>query len=210
MVEDLQLIGVSHALVGHSERRLHLGETEELIQRRTAQLLAASIIPILCVGEGLADREAGRTRAILDDQLAVMALAFEQAAVEPHPARFVIAYEPMWAISTSGSHATLDPAEASDAHAHVRFKLDHVFGRGFGDAVSVIFGGSVNASNAMSYFEQAEMTAGLQDRACNRRMDFLASLPPFVRPFLIAHRRRRPAQKLRTPGEADLDRPQRS
>ena len=158
---DLAAFSVRYCIVGHSERRTHLGETEAIIQFRLSALLSANIIPILCVGETLAQRQGHSMVEVLRRQLASLLAAFKASGIEPHPARAIIAYEPMWAISTSGSHLTIEPDEGVAAHDAVRALLDEQFGPHFGEAISVIFGGSLDGVNAASFFERPAIDGGL-------------------------------------------------
>ncbi len=160
-VSDLNLFSVKYCLVGHSERRTHLGETEQMIGRRLEALLSASITPILCVGESLDERRAGRSVEVISEQLATLRIAFAACAIAPDPARAIVAYEPMWAISTAGSNLTLTPADAATSHDAIRRSLDALFGAPFGDATSILFGGSVNSADAKEVFGHPTIDGGL-------------------------------------------------
>jgi triosephosphate isomerase len=160
-VTDLDVFSIAYCLVGHSERRTHLGETEEIIQQRLQALLAASITPILCVGESLDQRRAGKSADVITQQLASLSQAFAACAITPDPVRVIVAYEPMWAISTAGSNLTLTPNDAAKSHDAIRQSLDALFGASFGDATSILFGGSVNADDAKDYFDHPAIDGGL-------------------------------------------------
>lgn len=134
--------GARYALVGHSERRHVFGETEAQTAQKCAAAVRGGIIPILCVGELLAQREAGTTNDIVLRQLEVGLSELSPDAI----ASMAIAYEPVWAIGT-GKTAT--PSDASTVHGAIRSALDKRLGKSSGD-VSILYGGSVNAGNAKS------------------------------------------------------------
>lgn len=133
--------GVVYVLVGHSERRHVIGENDETIQRKVKAVLDGRLCPILCVGELLEEREAGRTHEIVENQLRRGLLG-----VMPEQLRDVtIAYEPVWAIGT-GKVATPDQAE--EVHAFVRTTLTKLYGADLAQAIRIQYGGSVKADNA--------------------------------------------------------------
>jgi len=146
----LTAAGVQWVLVGHSERRQFFGETDETVFRRTVAALAAGLKPIVCVGEMLADREAGKTDDVLATQFSggLAPLTPEQFA------KVVIAYEPVWAIGT-GKTAT--PQIASDAHACIRALVAAKYGKAAGDAVRILYGGSVKPDNAKELMAQEQI-----------------------------------------------------
>ena len=146
----LQAAGVTHAIVGHSERRQYFAETDETVLRRTQAALEFGLMPIVCVGERLEERESGSTEAVLlrQFQKGIASLTAAQFA------RIVIAYEPVWAIGT-GKTAT--PEMAADAHRTIRAQVRAAFGAGAADSVRVLYGGSVKADNARSLMAQPEI-----------------------------------------------------
>lgn len=158
-------VGAGWTLVGHSERRQHHAESNELVARKFAAALAGGLTPILCIGESLAQREAGQTEAVIGGQLsAVLALSgiasFDTA---------VIAYEPCWAI---GSGRTATPEQAQQAHAFIRSQLekeDVMIAR----LTRLLYGGSVKAANAVELFAQADVDGGLIGGASLTASDFL-------------------------------------
>ena len=132
--------GARYALVGHSERRHVFGETDEQTALKCGAATRAGLIPILCVGELLAEREAGKTLDVVKRQLTTGLARLDENTI----ANMAIAYEPVWAIGT-GKTAT--PGDASEVHGEIRRILeDRVVGQGAG--IPVLYGGSVNASNA--------------------------------------------------------------
>jgi triosephosphate isomerase len=145
--------GCAYGIVGHSERRQLFGESSELVARKASALCASGIAPIVCVGETLAEREAGRTLAVLEAQLAgsLARIAPERAA------DLVIAYEPVWAIGTG---RTATPELAQEAHAAIRAWLRGRFG-GAAEAVRIQYGGSVKPENAAELMTQPDVDGAL-------------------------------------------------
>ena len=145
--------GCHYVLVGHSERRNVFGETDELVAQKSERALARGLTPILCVGELLAEREAGATEAVVARQLdAVIQRCGLQSL-----ARSVIAYEPVWAIGT-GKTAT--PQQAQAVHAYIRGRIAAA-DRPLADAVTILYGGSVKAANAAELFAMPDVDGGL-------------------------------------------------
>jgi triosephosphate isomerase len=137
MVKDA---GATYVIIGHSERRRLFGETDASVNRKVAAAIAAELVPIVCIGETLAERESGETFAVLDRQIRAGLEGVAPAAV----GALIIAYEPVWAIGT-GKNAT--PAEAGDAHRHIRARLREGFGAEAADACRIQYGGSVKPDN---------------------------------------------------------------
>jgi triosephosphate isomerase len=137
MVRDT---GAGYVIIGHSERRRLFGETDEWVNRKVRAALEADLTPIVCIGETLEEREGGQTLAVLDRQI--------RAGLEGVPAsdvaELIIAYEPVWAIGT-GKNAT--PAEADEAHRHIRARLRDSFGDQAADRCRIQYGGSVKPDN---------------------------------------------------------------
>jgi triosephosphate isomerase len=150
----LRAVGATHTIVGHSERRQYFGETDETVLKRTQAALEFGLTPIVCVGERLEQREAGATEACLEGQFqkGIAGLTAEQFA------RIVIAYEPVWAIGT-GKTAT--PDMAADAHRTIRAQVRAKFGGPAGDAVRILYGGSVKPDNVKSLMAHPEIDGSL-------------------------------------------------
>lgn len=178
-VEDPAVFSVEYCLVGHSERRLHLGETEAIVTHRLSTLLAAQITPILCVGETLAQRRDETTRAVLKSQLNSLREAFRDSADASDPAKLIVAYEPMWAISTSGSNQTAEPNDAVTAHSMIRQLLDEVFGPPFGASTSVIFGGGLDTEKATAFLDPEGVDGVLVGEGMQTAAGFLGVLDAF-------------------------------
>lgn len=163
-VSMLKDFGVGYAIVGHSERRQYHGETDEVVAAKAAAALAGGITPIVCVGETLAEREAGQTEDVVRRQLAAVIHANGHCISE-----IVVAYEPVWAIGT-GKTAT--PEEAQAVHAVLRAQLQHAAS----DAaarIRILYGGSMNAANAASLLAQPDIDGGLIGGASLKAPDFL-------------------------------------
>ncbi|MGH9350233.1 MAG: triose-phosphate isomerase [Vicinamibacterales bacterium] len=146
--------GAEYVIIGHSERRTHFGETDATVSRRTAAAFAASLTPIVCIGETLDQRERSQTFDVLDRQIkqGLEGLTGEELG------QLVIAYEPVWAIGT-GRNAT--PAQAGEAHAHIRKRLRQWFGEEAASACHVIYGGSVKPDNIRDLVSQPDVDGAL-------------------------------------------------
>jgi triosephosphate isomerase len=143
----LVAVGARWVIVGHSERRQYFGETDETVYKRTVAALEAGLNPIVCVGERLQEREAGRTESVLQAQ-------FENGIAKLTPeqfARIVIAYEPVWAIGT-GKTAT--PEIASAAHQVIRSQAEAAYGKEAAGSLRILYGGSVKPDNAKTLMAQ--------------------------------------------------------
>jgi triosephosphate isomerase len=163
----LQDIGCHYVIVGHSERRALYRETDDLVARKFTVAQAAGLVPILCVGELLEEREAGQTESVIARQLdAVIAAEGGSAAL----AGAVIAYEPVWAIGT-GKTAT--PDQAQQVHAFIRQRIaEHE--ADIAASVQILYGGSVKASNAGELFSMPDIDGGLIGGASLKAEEFLA------------------------------------
>jgi triosephosphate isomerase (TIM) len=146
----LTAIGVTHAIVGHSERRQYFGETDETVLKRTQAALEFGVTPIVCVGERLEERESGNMAAVLTSQFqkGIAGLTEQQFA------KIVIAYEPVWAIGT-GKTAT--PDMAADAHRTIRAQVREKFGKDAADGIRILYGGSVKPDNTRTLMAQPEI-----------------------------------------------------
>jgi triosephosphate isomerase len=150
----LLAIGVTHVIIGHSERRQYFGETDDTVNLKLKAALGAGLIPIVCVGEVLEEREAGLT----DDVLRRQCLrAFNKVSAKK-AVSLVVAYEPVWAIGT-GKTAT--PQLAADAHAIIRAEAAESFGHEFADKLRVLYGGSVKPENAHALMSEEEIDGAL-------------------------------------------------
>ena len=152
--EMLLDVGCRWVIVGHSERRALYGETNELVARKAARAIALGLKPIVCVGETLAERDAGRTLEVVAAQLAAV-LAHcpaEQLAAG------ALAYEPVWAIGTG---RTATPAQAQEVHAYIRKLYAEMYGAAAAEAVRVLYGGSMKPENCTELLGQKDIDGGL-------------------------------------------------
>jgi triosephosphate isomerase (TIM) len=150
----LVAVGVTHVIIGHSERRQYFGETDDTVNLKLKAALAAGLVPIVCVGEVLEERESGLT----DDVLRRQSLrAFNKVSAKK-ASTLVIAYEPVWAIGT-GKTAT--PQMAADAHAIIRAEAAESFGQEFADKLRILYGGSVKPENAHALMSEPEIDGAL-------------------------------------------------
>ena len=162
----LQDFGCSYVVIGHSERRAYHGETDAQVAAKTVAALAAGITPIVCIGETLAQREAGQTDAVVAQQLGAVLAAISADDV----AKLVLAYEPVWAIGT-GKTAT--PQMAQDVHQVLRAQLaakNAVAAAG----VQILYGGSMKPENAKELMAMPDIDGGLIGGAALKAADFLA------------------------------------
>ena len=163
MVRD---VGATHTLVGHSERRQFHGESNACVAGKFARAQAAGLVPVLCVGETLEQRDAGATEAIVAGQLDAVV---ERCGIGAF-GNALVAYEPVWAIGTG---RTATPAQAQAVHAFIRGKLAQADGRISG-SLRILYGGSVKPANAAELFAQPDVDGGLIGGASLVADDFLA------------------------------------
>jgi triosephosphate isomerase len=158
-------VGARHCIVGHSERRQLFGETDETVRKKVGAVLSAGMLPIVCVGETLQEREAGRTLQVVERQVraALARLAAQISAL-------TLAYEPVWAIGT-GKTAT--SAQAQEVHAAIR-KIVRELGGSAADAVRIQYGGSVKPENAAELMSQPDVDGALVGGASLKAKDFIA------------------------------------
>src|SRR3954452_13706580 len=146
--------GAEYVIIGHSERRRLFGETDVIVNRKTAAAIIAGLTPIVCVGETLEERERSETLAILDRQIKDGLDQIGAAQV----AELVVAYEPVWAIGTGRTATT---AQAAEAYAHIRKRLRQWFGGDAADRCHVIYGGSVKPDNIREVIAEEAVAAAL-------------------------------------------------
>ncbi len=158
--------GCTHVIIGHSERRSIYGETSDQVADKFVAAQAGGLIPVLCVGETLEQREAGSTEEVVAEQLNA---ALEKAGVAAF-ADAVVAYEPVWAIGTG---MTATPEQAQDVHAFIR-GLVAAKDAEVANGVRILYGGSVKGSNAAGLFEKPDIDGGLIGGASLKAEDFLA------------------------------------
>jgi triosephosphate isomerase len=167
----LKDFAVRYVIVGHSERRQYHGETDEQVAHKAQRALSAGITPIVCVGETLAEREAGKTEEVVKRQLAAVIHVNGHCISE-----IVVAYEPVWAIGT-GKTAT--PEQAQAVHAVLRAQLKAATSHS--DRVHILYGGSMNAANAAELLAQPDIDGGLIGGAALKTADFLTIIAAAAR-----------------------------
>ena len=163
MIKDL---GVKYTIIGHSERRQYFAETDESVNKRMLAALGAGLVPIVCIGEYLEDRKAGRTQAVIQSQ--VKSLLSSQS-MSPH---VVLAYEPVWAIGT-GLAAT--PAQAEEVHALIRGMLIEALGAS-ATKIRILYGGSMSPGNVAELLAMPNIDGGLIGGASLKPADYFSLL----------------------------------
>lgn len=162
----LTSVGCTYAIVGHSERREYYGETDEDVNRKAKQARAHGLIPIICIGETLDQRQAGEAAEVVQAQLDGALSGIEVEAGD----QIVVAYEPVWAIGT-GESAT--PEQAQEMHALIRSDLSDRYGTSVGRSVALLYGGSMKPHNAANLLSQADVDGGLIGSASLKAESFL-------------------------------------
>jgi triosephosphate isomerase len=162
----LRDVGCEYAIVGHSERRALFGESDTLVARKFGAALGKGLVPILCVGESLAERDAGRTHEVVGRQLDAV---LDLSGAGPF-ATAVIAYEPVWAIGTG---RVASPEQAQDVHAFIRGRIA-ARDATISSSVRILYGGSVKAGNARELFAMPDVDGGLIGGASLKAEEFVA------------------------------------
>lgn len=171
-VDLLKSVGVSHVILGHSERRQYFAESNELLATKVDRVLSEDLVPIFCCGEALPVREAG-------DHVAFVAKQLEESLFHLSAAQFatiVIAYEPIWAIGTG---VTASKEQAQDMHREIRALIGGKYGAEVADGISILYGGSVKPGNAKELFAQPDVDGGLVGGASLKAEDFVAIIHSF-------------------------------
>ncbi|MDA9778877.1 triose-phosphate isomerase [Rubripirellula sp.] len=158
-------VGCGYVILGHSERRALLGETDEQISGKLHAALAGNLTPIVCVGETLEDREAGRTEQVVETQVRGSLAGLD----EVRAASIVLAYEPVWAIGTG---KTASPEQAEEVHAFIRQLLGKIFSVEVAEQIRIQYGGSVKPSNATELLGQPNIDGALVGGASLKVEDF--------------------------------------
>jgi triosephosphate isomerase (TIM) len=166
-VIQLLAVGGTHTLIGHSERRQYFAETDEIVNKKLHTALKHGVVPVVCVGEVLAERECGKTEYVCRAQVAAALAGITPEAAAP----IVIAYEPVWAIGT-GKTAT--PEMAVDAHKIIRGEVARLLGAEVAAAMRILYGGSVKPDNATSLIGQEEIDGALLGGASLKPDSFAA------------------------------------
>ena len=161
----LKEIGVDYVIIGHSERRQYFAETDETVNKKVIKAFEHDLIPIVCVGESLEQREQGITFELVAMQTKIALLNLTKEQVK----KTIIAYEPIWAIGT-GKTATSE--QAQEVCKKIRDTISDVFGKDVADEVTIQYGGSVNAANAKELFAKEDIDGGLVGGASLKANDF--------------------------------------
>jgi triosephosphate isomerase (TIM) len=169
-VGQLQAVGGTHTLIGHSERRQYFAETDEIVNKKLHTALRHGVIPIVCIGEVLEEREAGKTASVLKTQINGAFAGIPGLAADAI-ASIVIAYEPVWAIGT-GKTAT--PEIAADAHRLIRAEVAKLLGANVAAAMRILYGGSVKPDNVSALMAQGEIDGALVGGASLKPDSFAA------------------------------------
>ena len=152
--EMLKSIGVEYVIIGHSERRAYYGETDETVNKKLKKALKLELKPIVCVGESLEEREAGKAKEIVTTQTKLALEGLKNNEVE----KTIIAYEPIWAIGT-GKTATKE--DANETIKWIREEIEKIYGKEVANSVIIQYGGSVKSGNAKELFEMSDIDGGL-------------------------------------------------
>ncbi len=166
-IDMIKATGAEAVLIGHSERREYFKEDGHFLNRKIKKALEVNMVPILCVGEKLEERQAGRQKEVVKNQLEGALAGFSADGIE----NLVIAYEPVWAIGTG---ETASPQQAQEMHHFIRKYLAKTYHAMLADEVSILYGGSVKPENAKEIFCQPDVDGGLIGGASLRFDDFTA------------------------------------
>ncbi|MBI5631432.1 MAG: triose-phosphate isomerase [Elusimicrobia bacterium] len=166
-ISPAQLVdaGCQMVLIGHSERRRLFGDTNEAVQKKLKSALAAGLVPIVCVGETLEERESQKTFRVLEAQMKAL-----EGFAPQEISRLIVAYEPVWAIGTG---RTATPAQAQEAHLFIRKNAAKLYGEGFASGLRILYGGSVKAENADSLMAQPDIDGALVGGESLKPISFL-------------------------------------
>lgn len=168
----LASLGVTHVLVGHSERRAYFGEDDQMLAKKVERALAHGLTPVFCCGEMLQEREAGNHFEVIASQLENGLFWLDEKQI----LKTVIAYEPVWAIGTG---VTASPDQAQEVHAFIRRLLLDKYGAGVSDSLPILYGGSCNAQNARELFSRQDVDGGLIGGASLKAEDFYKIIQSF-------------------------------
>jgi triosephosphate isomerase len=169
----LHSMGISHCILGHSERRTYFGETDKVIATKVDLTLKYGMTPIYCCGEVLAERQAEKHFDVVRTQVSEALFHLGNEAVS----QVIIAYEPVWAIGTG---VTASSAQAQEMHAFIRSLLTEKYGKVISEEISILYGGSCNAKNAAELFANPDVDGGLIGGAALKAADFVAIVNSFA------------------------------
>jgi len=169
----LHSMGITHCILGHSERRTYFGETDKVIATKVDLTLKYGMTPIYCCGEVLAERQAEKHFDVVRTQVSEALFHLGNEAIS----QVVVAYEPVWAIGTG---VTASSAQAQEMHAFIRSLLTEKYGQEVSDVISILYGGSCNAKNAAELFANPDVDGGLIGGAALKAADFVAIVNSFA------------------------------
>ncbi len=165
-VSMLKSVGCKYVIIGHSERRKYFGETDETVNKRLKAAIDGGLIPIMCVGETLEEREAGKTLEVVKKQVTGGLKGFDEGYIDS----LVIAYEPVWAIGTG---RTATPQQAQEVHAMIRGLLSEMYSEALSASKRVLYGGSVKPDNIEDLMKEEDIDGGLIGGASLKSASFL-------------------------------------
>ncbi len=168
----LHSMGITHSILGHSERRTYFGETDKIVAAKIDLVLKYGMTPIYCCGEVLAERQAEKHFDVVRAQVSEALFHLGNEAVS----QVIIAYEPVWAIGTG---VTASSAQAQEMHAFIRSLLTEKYGSGISQEISILYGGSCNAQNAAELFANPDVDGGLIGGASLKAADFVTIVNSF-------------------------------
>jgi triosephosphate isomerase len=168
----LHSMGITHCILGHSERRTYFGETDKVIAAKIDLIQKYGMTPIYCCGEVLAERQAEKHFDVVRNQVSEALFHLGKEAVS----EVIIAYEPVWAIGTG---VTASPAQAQEMHAFIRSLLTDKYGAEISSEISILYGGSCNAQNAAELFSNTDVDGGLIGGAALKAKDFVTIVNSF-------------------------------
>jgi triosephosphate isomerase (TIM) len=168
----LHSMGVTHCILGHSERRTYFGETDAVIARKIEAILSNGMVPIYCCGEILAERQQEKHFDVIRNQVSEALFQLGNESMQ----QIIIAYEPVWAIGTG---VTASPEQAQEMHAFIRALITEKFGKDIADNTVILYGGSCNAKNAAELFAKPDVDGGLIGGASLKASDFVTIINAF-------------------------------
>lgn len=171
-VSMLNAIGITHVILGHSERREFFGENSHSLLQKLQLVLSEGLQPIFCCGEKLEERESGKHFSVVQAQLSETVMQLNSEAI----GRIIIAYEPVWAIGTG---KTASSEQAQEMHAYIRKLISEQFGSNVANNLSILYGGSCKPANASEIFAQPDVDGGLIGGASLKASDFIAIAQSF-------------------------------
>ena len=160
-------IGIKYAIIGHSERREYFNETDQMVLAKTQAAIKAGLIPMVCVGESLSERESGKFKEVIAQQLQNGLFELDESDFS----QVVIAYEPVWAIGTG---KTASPEQAQEVHAFIRESVKNKYGQACADDLTILYGGSCKPDNANEIFKGEDVDGGLIGGASLKSKDFVS------------------------------------